>query len=53
MIWFGPVPALYLPSVTSVAASTPPILVVTAAICLMRAWRANQRGRAGATLRDT
>ena len=36
IIWFGPVPALYLPSVTTIAAVTPPILVITVAICVLR-----------------
>jgi hypothetical protein len=36
-LWFGPVPALYLPSFTSIAATTPPVLVATLGLCLARA----------------
>jgi hypothetical protein len=45
VLWFGPVPALYLPSVASISASAPPALVATVAICLSRAWRCDRAAR--------
>lgn len=38
-LWLGPVPALFLPKLISVAALSPPILLVTLAICVLRVWR--------------
>ena len=45
IVWFGPVPALYLPSVTTVAVGATPIVAVTTAICLIRAWRCDRAAR--------
>ena len=45
VVWFGPVPAIYLPSAPSIAASTLPILMVTIVICLWRARRRNRPAR--------
>jgi hypothetical protein len=47
VLWCGPVPALYLPSLTNVVTIAPLILAVTMASTLHRAWRANAAGSAG------
>lgn len=38
-IWLGPVPALYLPEMTTVAIAAPPLIAGTLGVCLARAWR--------------
>jgi hypothetical protein len=39
VLWLGPAPALVFPALLSVALYTPPILLVTLAICLARVRR--------------
>lgn len=45
VIWFGPAPALLLPELLNISLYTPPILLVTLAICLARVrWRLSSAG---------
>lgn len=39
LVWFGPIPGVYLPAILEAAAVGPPIAAITLAICLLRAWR--------------
>ncbi|TFG88763.1 MAG: DUF2029 domain-containing protein, partial [Hyphomicrobiales bacterium] len=50
VIWFGPVPAMYLQSIASVAAVTPLILLATTAICMVRVWRREHDALSGEAL---
>ncbi len=39
VLWVGPAPMILFPTLLSVALYTPPILLITLAICLARVWR--------------
>jgi|GEM_PF-3676835 len=41
VLWFGPVPPLYLPSIATVGETAPLLPAVTMAIALVAAWHAN------------